>query len=130
MTSFTRGVSNYAWADADTIIFAAQEEPSLYESSIKEKKDSSMLVEDEQHARRYAVQFAVKAHKLTRRHNASRIQSFALSPDGAKAVTIHDRSLRLSSPGQAVAFLYDLKSGERKQILRLEAQSRRNARGT
>jgi dipeptidyl aminopeptidase/acylaminoacyl peptidase len=120
LTEFSRGVSNYEWADADTIIFAAQEEPALYEKEIKEKKDTSVVVEDEPHAPPVRLfKFALKAKKLTRlTDNADRIISFSLSPGGAKAVTAHDRSLRFvyDNKVKPVVFLYDLATAERKQI--------------
>ena len=120
VTSFARGVSNIEWADDDTLIFAAQEEPSLFESSVKEKKDTSVVVEDEQHAPPIRLfKFSVKSKKTTRlTDNADRIQAFALSDDGTKAVTLHDRSLRYiyDNKIKPVVFLYDLTTGERKQI--------------
>jgi dipeptidyl aminopeptidase/acylaminoacyl peptidase len=120
VTDFSRGVTNYEWADPDTIIFAAQEEPTLYEKEIKEKKDTSVVVEDEQHAPpRRLFKFSIKAKKFTRlTDNADRILAFSLSPDGSKAVTIHDRSLRFvyDNKIKPVVFLYDLDTGERKQI--------------
>jgi dipeptidyl aminopeptidase/acylaminoacyl peptidase len=120
LTSFVRGVSNYGWADADTIVFAAQEDPSLYEALIKEKKDTSVLVEDEQHAPPIRLfKYSIKAKKFVRlTDNADRIQSFFVSPDGTKAVTLHDRSLRFiyDNKVKPVVFLYELGTNERKQI--------------
>ncbi|MEW6212042.1 MAG: prolyl oligopeptidase family serine peptidase [Acidobacteriota bacterium] len=120
VTDFSRGVTSYEWADPDTIIFAAQEEAALHENTIKEKKDTSIVVEDEQHAPpRRLFKFSIKAKKYARlTDNADRIQSFALSPDGTKAVTIHDRSLRFvyDNKIKPVVFLYDLATGQGKQI--------------
>ncbi|HXG91560.1 MAG TPA: prolyl oligopeptidase family serine peptidase [Blastocatellia bacterium] len=120
LTNFARGVNNFEWADADTIIFTAQEDPSLYENNIKEKKDTSIIVEDEQHQPPIRLfRFSVKSKKVTRlTDNADRIQAFALSPDGSRAVTIHDRSMRFiyDNKIKPAVFLYDLKTGERKQI--------------
>jgi dipeptidyl aminopeptidase/acylaminoacyl peptidase len=120
LTSFARGVNGFEWADADTIIFTAQEDPSLYESAIKEKKDTSVVVEDEQHAPPVRLfKLAVKSKKVTRlTDNADRIQGFALSPDATKAVTLHDRSLRFvyDNKIKPTVFLIDLKGGEQKQI--------------
>ncbi|HVF91494.1 MAG TPA: prolyl oligopeptidase family serine peptidase [Blastocatellia bacterium] len=120
LTSFARGVTNLEWADPDTIIFSAQEDPSLYENEIKEKKDTSIMVEDEEHAPPVRLfKFSIKSKKLTRlTDNADRIQSFTLSPDGSKAVTVHDRSMRFvyDNKIKPAVFLYDLGSGERRQI--------------
>jgi dipeptidyl aminopeptidase/acylaminoacyl peptidase len=120
LTSFSRGVSNFQWADADSIVFAAQEEPSHYESAIKEKKDTSVVVEDELHAppaRLFKAE--VKTKKIARlTDNADRITRFALSPDGTKAVAVHDRSLRYiyDNKIKPAVFLWDLKTGQAKQI--------------
>jgi dipeptidyl aminopeptidase/acylaminoacyl peptidase len=120
ITDYARAVSSYEWADSDTIIFAAQEDPALHENEVKEKKDTSLLVEDEQHAPPIRLfKLSIKAKKIVRlTDNADRIISFALSPDGAKTVTIHDRSLRYvyDNKVKPVVFLYDLNTGERRQI--------------
>lgn len=120
LTEFSRGVTSFEWADPDTIIFAAQEEPTFYENAIKEKKDTSLVVEDEQHAPPVRLfKITVKDKKFTRiTDNVDRIQYFSLSPDGTKAVTIHDRSLRYIYDNRIkpLVFLYDLAKGDRKQI--------------
>ncbi|HYP29859.1 MAG TPA: prolyl oligopeptidase family serine peptidase [Blastocatellia bacterium] len=120
LTTLARGIASFEWADPDTIIFSAQEDPSLYENEIKEKKDTSILVEDEEHAPPVRLfRLSVKSKKITRlTDNADRIQSFSLSPDGSKAVTVHERSMRYVYDGKVkpAVFLYDLNSGERGQI--------------
>src|SRR5262249_27950388 len=48
LTDGAREVVTFEWAGADTIVFAAKEDPTLRESTIKdEKKDTSVVVEDE-----------------------------------------------------------------------------------
>ena len=120
LTSFARGVTNFEWADADTIIFHAQEDPTLYENDIKEKKDTSIVVEDEVNAPPVRLfKLAVKSKKVTRlTDNPDRIEFFALSPNGTRAVTIHERSLRFvyDQKIKPIVFLCDLRTGERKQI--------------
>lgn len=120
LTDFSRGVTNFEWASNDTIIFAAQEEPTLYENDIKEKKDTSLVVEDEHHTPPIRLfKFAIKDKKFTRiTDNIDRIQYFSISPDGTKAVAIHDRSLRYTYDNRLkpLVFLYDLAKGERKQL--------------
>jgi dipeptidyl aminopeptidase/acylaminoacyl peptidase len=120
VTDFARGVVNFEWADNDTIIFAAQEDPALYESKVKEKKDTSMVVEDEVNQPPVRLfKFSIKAKKFLRlTDNTDRIQFFTLSPDGTKAVTLHDRSLRFvyDQKVKPAVFLYDLTTGVGKQI--------------
>jgi dipeptidyl aminopeptidase/acylaminoacyl peptidase len=120
LTDASRPVSSFNWAGNDMIIFAAQEDPALYETSIKEKKDSSVVVEDEPHAPPVRLfQVVVKTRKVIRlTDNTDRIQDVEVSPDGTRAVTLHDRSLRFiyDNKIKPVVFLYDLRTGERKHI--------------
>lgn len=120
LTHSERAVRSLEWADAQTIIFAAQEDPTLYERTLKEKKDTSIVVEDEVHeppVRLFKID--VKSKQVTRlTENDDWIQQFALSPDGRYAVTIHNRSLRFVYDQQVkpATWLYDLQTGERKQL--------------
>jgi dipeptidyl aminopeptidase/acylaminoacyl peptidase len=120
LTDSERSVTSFEWADDDTIIFAAQEDPSLYERKLKEDKDASIVVEDEPHeppVRLFKV--AVKSKQVTRlTDNDDWIQAVVVSPGGRHAVALHNRSLRYTYDQQIkpVTFLYDLKSGERRQL--------------
>ena len=120
LTDFAQGAGDYRWADKDTLIVAAAEAPSLVARTVKEKKDTSDVVEDEAHAppaRLFRISVSdKKAIRLT--DNTDRIQSVEVSPDGQYAVTIHDRSLRYiyDNKVKPATFLYDLKGGQRKQI--------------
>jgi dipeptidyl aminopeptidase/acylaminoacyl peptidase len=121
LTDSSRGVLNYDWAGADTLIFAAQEDPTLRENTLKdEKKDDTIVVDDdktEPPVRLFKV--SVKDKKVTRlTDNADRIASFALSPDGRRAVAVHERSLSyiFDNKVKPVVFLHDLSNGERKQV--------------
>ncbi len=49
LTSFETGVQQYKWLDKDNLLFVGREEKSLYENEIKEKKDTSEVIEDEEH---------------------------------------------------------------------------------
>jgi dipeptidyl aminopeptidase/acylaminoacyl peptidase len=120
LTSFTRGIRSYEWKDRDTILFIAQEDPSLYERETKKRKDTSRVVEDAEHeppVRLFAL--SVKDRKVVRlTRNGDRIQSFALSPDGSKVVAVHQRSLSWNYDQRVppVTYLWDLKTGERERI--------------
>jgi dipeptidyl aminopeptidase/acylaminoacyl peptidase len=120
LTSLSRGVAGFEWADPETILFLAQEDPTRYETEIKEKKDTSIVVEDEANAPPVRLfRLAVKTKKIMRlTQNPDRITLFALSPDGAQAVTIHNRSLRYAYDQKIkpAVFLYDLKTGDRRQL--------------
>ncbi len=63
--------------------------------------------------------YDLKSKKTTRlTDNTDRIDYFYLSPDGNRAVTVHKQSLTYSYDNKVkpLVFLYDLKTGERKQI--------------
>lgn len=120
LTSGDRAVNVFDWAGPDEIIYSAQEEPSAYEQTLKDRKDFTQVVEDETNAspvRLFKVDLASgKVVRLT--ENTDRIQNFSISPDGTHVVTSHARSLRSSydQSQMPVTFLTNLKTGERKQI--------------
>ena len=92
-TKFERGVRAVAWLDNDTLLLAAPEDSSLHDQKTKERKDTSMVVDDEEHAPpvrlfRYDLKHSL-ATRLT--DNPDRIERIAVSPDGAWAVTTHDQ---------------------------------------
>jgi dipeptidyl aminopeptidase/acylaminoacyl peptidase len=121
LTDGNRAVSYYEWADAETIIFSAQEEPTLHENTLKDdKKDDSIVVDDEKTAppvRLFRV--TVKDKKVVRlTENLDRISSFAVSPSGNQVVAVHDRSLSFiyDNKVKPAAILHDLSTGNHKQI--------------
>jgi dipeptidyl aminopeptidase/acylaminoacyl peptidase len=120
LTESERAVSSFEWAGPDTIVYAAQEDPGLYENKIKQDKDTSIVVEDEPHAPPVRLfQVTVKTKKVARlTDNTDRIEGLAVSLDGSKAVTTHDRSLRYiyDNKIKPTVLLYDLRTGERKEI--------------
>jgi dipeptidyl aminopeptidase/acylaminoacyl peptidase len=120
LTGGERGVTGFEWLDNDTIIFTAQEAPTQYERAVKEKKDGSVVVDDEEHAPPVRLfKLSIKAKKVVRlSDNADRIASFAVSRDGGRAFTIHDRSLRFvyDQKVRPAYFVYDLKTGEGRQV--------------
>jgi dipeptidyl aminopeptidase/acylaminoacyl peptidase len=122
LTDFARGVTaGYQWAGSDTIVFASSEEATLRENTLKDdKKDTSVVVEDEKHEppqRLFKVD--VKSKKITRlSDNTDRIETLAVSPDGKYAVTINGQSLRYiyDNKVKPAAFLYDLETGSSRRI--------------
>src|SRR5438105_11492530 len=49
LTEMSRGVRAFDWAGAGSLVFAAQEDRSLYEITHKERKEKTRVVEDEAH---------------------------------------------------------------------------------
>jgi dipeptidyl aminopeptidase/acylaminoacyl peptidase len=122
LTELKRSVAFFAWAGSGAIIFGAKEELSLREKTSEEAKDTTVVVEDEKQeppVRLFKVEVA--SGKITRlTDNRDWIQSLAVSPDGKKAVTVHNRSLRFTYDNRVkpAAFLHNLETGEKKQIFK------------
>jgi dipeptidyl aminopeptidase/acylaminoacyl peptidase len=95
LTESPRDVRACGWLDADTVVYVAQEKKTLREKTLKTKKDSSDVVEDEPNeppVRLWQIDLAAKkAERLT--DNKDRISSLSVSPDRRYALTVHERSL-------------------------------------
>jgi dipeptidyl aminopeptidase/acylaminoacyl peptidase len=120
LTRFEKGVRQFDWLDDNTLLLAAPEDPSLHAQKIKERKDTSEVVDDEKHAPPVRLfRFDLKTKTATRlTENTDRIQSLVVSADGAWAVTVHERSLHYiyDQEIEPVTFLHDLKKGTAKQL--------------
>ncbi len=116
LTDLPRGVLHYDWAGPDAVVVAAPDEPTLHDTRRKDDKDDSVVVEDEAHeppVRLFRVDAASK--KVTRlTENTDRIEQLAVSPDGRRAVAVHNRSVRYAYDNKIkpVLFLHDLATGE------------------
>src|SRR5580700_2756634 len=49
VTESERGIKQFEWLNSDTIVFSAEEDPSLYERQTKERKDDSNVADDTAH---------------------------------------------------------------------------------
>ncbi len=120
LTRFEKGVRQFDWIDDNTLLLAAPEDSSFHAQKIKDRKDTSQVVDDEAHATPIRLfRFDLKTKTATRlTENTDRIQSLAVSDDGAWAVTVHERSLRYiyDQEIKPVTFLHDLKKGTEKQL--------------
>jgi dipeptidyl aminopeptidase/acylaminoacyl peptidase len=123
LTDHPRRVSNFAWAGTDAIIFLAQEDPTLYEKTLKDdKKDDSSVVDDEKHeppTRLFRVDIeSKKVARLT--ENTDRITNFTLSPDGKKILASHSRSLSFEFDNKVkpIVVFHDLEKKEDKQVFK------------
>ena len=120
LTSLARPPRQIEWLDNDTIIYSAQEDPTLYEQELKKKKDDSEVVDDEEHeppVRLYKI--AVKDKKITRlTTNLDWIEDWAVSHDGKYAVARHGKSLHyeFDQKVRPVTILHNFTDGTEKQI--------------
>jgi dipeptidyl aminopeptidase/acylaminoacyl peptidase len=120
LTRLERSVVDFGWIDRENILMAAEEDLSLYERNLKEKKDDSRAIEDLPHTPPVRL-FKVNAKtgesaRLT--DNNDWIQSLEVSPDGKWAVAVHQCSLsyEFDERVKPVTFLYDLATGAGKPI--------------
>ncbi len=91
-----RGVRQFEWRGTNSLVFSAQEDPSQLEAERKEKKDRTVVTEDDPNeppVRLFEVGLDRKpSRRLTR--NLDRIAKFSVSPEGTRVLALHDRSLR------------------------------------
>lgn len=120
LTKLEKGVRAFDWLDDNTLLLVAAEDSSLFELKNKERKDTTNVLDDEDHASPVRLfKFEIKGSKVTRlTTNSDRITNATVSPDGAWAVTNHNRSLAetFNQKIKPVTFLHDLKKGTSLQL--------------
>ncbi|MCL4842639.1 MAG: prolyl oligopeptidase family serine peptidase [Bryobacteraceae bacterium] len=130
LTKMEKGVRAFDWLDDNTLLLVAAEDSSLFELNNKDRKDNTNVLDDEDHASPVRLfKFEIKGSKVTRlTTNADRITNVTVSPDGAWAVTNHNRSLAetFNQKIKPVTFLHDLAKGTSLQLfagLKLQARN-------
>lgn len=130
LTKLEKGVRAFDWLDDNTLLLVAAEDSSLFELNNKDRKDATNVLDDEDHASPVRLfKFEIKGSKVTRlTTNSDRITNVTVSPDGAWAVTNHNRSLAetFNQKIKPVTFLHDLKKGTSLQLfagLKLQARN-------
>src|SRR5579859_2740555 len=120
LTELVRAPRRIDWLDSDTIIFSAQEDPSLYAQEMKKKKDDSEIVDDAEHTppvRLYKI--SVKDKKITRlTTNTDWIGNWSVSKDGKFVAVVHQKSLHYTFDQKVppITILHNLTDGTDKQI--------------
>ena len=121
VTEFVRGISQFEWLDDNTILFSAEEDPSLFETETKERKDDTDVVDDVAHTPPVRLfKLSLKDKKVTRlTDNTDWIELFQPSWDGKKAVAVARRELSYAWDEKTppATYLVDLATGARTQIL-------------
>ncbi|HZC66146.1 MAG TPA: prolyl oligopeptidase family serine peptidase, partial [Candidatus Dormibacteraeota bacterium] len=120
ITELARSPREIQWLDKDSLIYSAEEDPTLYDQEAKKKKDDSEVVEDDNHAapvRMYKV--GVKDKKITRlTGNTDWIENWGVSRDGRYVAASHAKSLRYAFDQKTppIIVLHDLTNNAEKTI--------------
>lgn len=120
VTSFENGVQQYKWLDKDNLLFVGREEKSLYENEIKEKKDTSEVIEDEEHriiTRLFTYNLQTKKTKrLT--DNMKPFRFFVVSHNKKWVIYSISMSIRYRVDQEIKPrfYLMNLETGETKEI--------------
>ena len=120
LTELGRAPRRIDWLDKDTIIFSAQEDPSLYAQEMRQKKDDSEVVDDAEHeppVRLFKIN--VNNKKIARlTTNTDWIGTWAVSKDGRFVAAVHEKSLHyvFDQKTPPVAILHNLGDGTEKRI--------------
>jgi len=122
ITEFKKGIQDYDWVDGNTIVYTSRESDNFFEMEKKRKKDTSVLVEDEEH--RIPVRlfkYDLKQKKVKRlTNNKKPITSFFLSPKKNRLIYSVSLSM-LYGQDQEIRpafYLYDLGRGTRREIFK------------
>jgi len=120
VTSFENGVDQYRWIDKDTLLFVGREPKTLYETEKKEKKDTSLVIEDEEHrviTRLFKYDLKTKKTKrLT--DNVKPLGRFVLSYDKKWVIYSISMSVRYNADQEIPPkyYLMNLESGETRDL--------------
>jgi dipeptidyl aminopeptidase/acylaminoacyl peptidase len=120
ISELARAPRSVNWIDKDTVIFSAQEDPSLYAQEMKQKKDDSEVVDDAEHeppVRLFKIN--VKDKKITRlTTNTDWIGNWAVSKDGKFVAAVQQKSLHYTFDQKTppIAVLHNLSDGTEKRI--------------
>jgi dipeptidyl aminopeptidase/acylaminoacyl peptidase len=129
LTELANAPKQIEWLDKDTLIYSAEEDPTLYAQELKQKKDDSEVVDDAEHqapVRLYKIN--VKDRKIVRlTTNTDWIERFGVSRDGKYAVASHAKSLHYAfdQKMRPIVVLHDLAANQDKQLfsdLRVRAE--------
>lgn len=120
LTHLDRGVDMFQWVNDHTIVYSAEEDPTLYEDEARQRKDTTREIEDAAHTPPVRLfRISVPDGKITRlTMNKDWIRNFNVSPDGKWAVTVNQQELAYQWDQKTLpkTFLVNLGNGSEKQI--------------
>jgi len=119
-TDLTFGVIAFDWVDDGEILFLAREEMSWRERNAKEKKDTSVIAEDQEHMPPQRLfSYKIREKKTTRLTlNTDQITDFALSPQKKWVITRNNQSVRYEVDKKVKPrfYLWERQSGSSTEI--------------
>ncbi|MCJ7589531.1 MAG: prolyl oligopeptidase family serine peptidase [Candidatus Aminicenantes bacterium] len=120
LTALPMGVSAFEWIDENRLLLLAREAKTLLELEQKEKKDTSQVVEDQEHMtpQRLSI-FDIKAGKAERlTTNPDQISNFELSRDRKLILTRNEQSVRygVDKKIKPKFFLVELETGAAAEL--------------
>lgn len=118
---FKNGISNIKWQNDSTFLFVSNDGKSLYDQELKEKKDNTVVVEDEAHwTIRKVYAFDLKQKTVKRiTNNDYPVSSYAVSKDGKWLAYSTTQSLHYSTDANPKPkhYLKNLENGVVTEIL-------------
>ncbi len=118
---FKNGISNITWIEDSLFWFTANEGKSLYEQQLKEKKDNTVVVEDEEHWTATRVySFSLSDKKITRlSDNEKPAFTYEGSNNGNWLLIGESQSRHYPADANPDPkfYLYNLQSGNKEEIL-------------
>jgi dipeptidyl aminopeptidase/acylaminoacyl peptidase len=121
LTEGKTGVDRFEWRDADRILFAAREDSTLRERTLRKNKDATIIVADQEHYPPVRLfEISIDKKETTRvTSNPGAVIEFAVSPDGRWVITNEnvDVNFEYDYRNPPIQFLVDLSSGERREVM-------------
>ncbi len=120
ISTFDRGVDDFAFIDAETLLVARQESKGALEAEYEKGGDAATAVSDplgSPPSRLFKLTLEGKATRISR--NAQWISGMGVTPDGKKAVVVvaQDLDYEFNSKVAPKTFVVDLATAEWKEIL-------------
>ena len=118
---FKNGISNLQWQNENTLLYQSNEGKTLYETTLKDRKDNVIVVEDSLHwksSKVYAFNLKTKTSKRIT-NNKKPLSGYTISPNGKWLVYRMSRSRSYASDAQKDPFNYllNMETGEVHQII-------------
>ncbi len=118
---FKEGISDLQWLNDSTLTFVSEEGKTLYEQKLKEKKDNTVVVEDEAHwTPKRVYSFNIKRKIVGRlTSNQYPVRNYRVSRDGKWIVYSLQMSRHYPTDGKPYPeyYLLNLESGQPDRIL-------------